>query len=314
MADQAAPSAATVSTPAATTITSLKQRTSDLEKGAAAAVVAAAAAAGRAASARAAAMASITSAGGGRGPTTSPASELTSAIMSALPSSLAAKLMTGPRNTNTKAAATPEPTITISALDTMPPKKEEQAEVEEAKVDAPATHVLASMAVPMVRQAGGSAAMPAGVRVSGPSSPLPAPAAGGGAAAQAAASAAAVATATATATLPSAAAEAYDSKIAAVKAAAAEVILKDTLPTALGPYAADAVSGSERITDNIDDLAAALATDAPFEYKVAFDRMPPLSWVAPVEGLTLTVAAAGDDASVDDAAAAQLVAARKEKG
>lgn len=42
--------------------------------------------------------------------------------------------------------------------------------------------------------------------------------------------------------------------------------------------------------------------------------MPPLSWVAPVEGLTLTVAAAGDDASVDDAAAAQLVAARKEKG
>jgi len=101
---------------------------------------------------------------------------------------------------------------------------------------------------------------------------------------------------------------------AAVKAAAAEVILKDTLPTALGPYAADAVSGSERITDNIDDLAAALATDAPFEYKVAFDRMPPLSWVAPVEGLTLTVAAAGDDASVDDAAAAQLVAARKEKG
>jgi trigger factor len=101
---------------------------------------------------------------------------------------------------------------------------------------------------------------------------------------------------------------------AAMKAAAAEVILTESLPTALGPYAASAISGSERITDNIDALAAALSPSSPFSYHVAFDVLPPLTWVGAIKGQTVKVAAAGDDASVAAGADAQLVAARKEKG
>jgi trigger factor len=102
---------------------------------------------------------------------------------------------------------------------------------------------------------------------------------------------------------------------AAAKAAAAEVLLKDTLPAALGPYAESAISGSEAVTDNIDALAASLNPGSPFTYHVGFDTLPPVTWTGPYKGLTLEVAAAGDaDSDVAARAAAQLLAARKEKG
>lgn len=101
---------------------------------------------------------------------------------------------------------------------------------------------------------------------------------------------------------------------AAARAAAAEVILTESLPISLGPYAASAISGSERITDSIDALAAALAPGTPFSYHVAFDTLPALTWVGEVKGREINVPAAGDDATIAAAADAQLVTARKEKG
>ena len=101
----------------------------------------------------------------------------------------------------------------------------------------------------------------------------------------------------------------------AVKAAAAEVLLNDTLPDALGPYSEAAISGSESVTDNIDSLAAALDPASPFTYHVGFDTLPPVVWAGPYKGLSLEVHAAGDaEADVAARAAAQLLAARKEKG
>ena len=102
---------------------------------------------------------------------------------------------------------------------------------------------------------------------------------------------------------------------AAAKAAAAEVLLNETLPDALGPYAESAISGSESVTDNIDALAAALSPSSPFTYHVGFDTLPAVVWSGPYKGLKLEVNAAGEaDLSLDQRAAAQLLAARKEKG
>jgi FKBP-type peptidyl-prolyl cis-trans isomerase (trigger factor) len=102
---------------------------------------------------------------------------------------------------------------------------------------------------------------------------------------------------------------------AAAKAAAAEVLLNDTLPDALGPFSETAISGSEAVTDNIDALAASLDPASPFTYHVGFDTLPPVVWTGSYKGLALEVAAAGEDGvDVPARAAAQLLAARKEKG
>lgn len=102
---------------------------------------------------------------------------------------------------------------------------------------------------------------------------------------------------------------------AAAKAAAAEVLLNETLPDALGPYSESAISGSESVSDNIDALAASLDPSSAFIYHVGFDTLPPVTWTGPYKGLKLSVTAAGDaEASVEERAQAQLLAARKEKG
>lgn len=102
---------------------------------------------------------------------------------------------------------------------------------------------------------------------------------------------------------------------AAAKAAAAEVLLNDTLPDALGPYSEAAISGSEAVSDQIDALAASLDPAAAFTYRVGFDTLPAVVWTGPYKGLTLEVAAAGDaEAGLEERAAAQVLAARKEKG
>ena len=101
---------------------------------------------------------------------------------------------------------------------------------------------------------------------------------------------------------------------AAARAAAAEVILTESLPISLGPYSSSAISGSERITDTIDALAAALAPGTPFSYHVTFETLPPLAWVGEVKGRDVVVPAAGDASTIAAAADAQLATVRKEKG
>jgi trigger factor len=100
---------------------------------------------------------------------------------------------------------------------------------------------------------------------------------------------------------------------AAVKALAAEHILRDTLSGAMAPHVKNAVQGSERVTDDIDALAENLEVSKPFSYRVTFDAMPEFKWRGAFKGNKVKVAAAGDEASISAAAEAQFATAVKEK-
>ncbi|KAK9835180.1 hypothetical protein WJX81_004039 [Elliptochloris bilobata] len=101
---------------------------------------------------------------------------------------------------------------------------------------------------------------------------------------------------------------------AEANSAAIEYLLKATVPAALSRFADTAVSDSEKIEDDKDELLARFSLDAPLMYNVTLDVMPPVAWKQPYTGIKVELPSAGDKATAAAAVEKRLAIALREKG